>query len=251
MTVDITERKQAEQLRDAFLSVLSHELRTPITTITAGAQFLAARGEQLEAADRGELTGDIAAEAERLNRMMDDLLVLARTERGVDLTARGPILVQRRLEVVLAGVAAEWPNREFAAEVPEFVPAVSGDDGYLDQVLWNLLGNAAKYGRRRVTVRVETQGEEVDLTVSDDGPGIPPADRERIFELFTRLEQTTRLPGTGIGLFVARRLVDAMAGRLTVGDGPDGGAAFRVTLRRYPGHQVEDEDTRSVAHSGA
>ena len=233
VVADVTARKEAELLRDAFLSVLSHELRTPATTISGGAQLLVARGKRLDAATREDLARDIAAESDRLCRMIDDLLVLARAERGVDLTVRNATLVQHRLRSVAAAIAADWPDRTFTCEIPTDVPPVTGDDGYLDQVLWNLLGNAAKYGRREVTTTVTVHGDEIRIRILDDGPGIPPADRERIFELYARLEATSRLPGTGIGLFVVRRLVEAMGGRIGVANWAEGGAAFTFALPRY------------------
>ena len=233
VTLDVTERKEAEQLRDAFLGVLSHELRTPVTTIYGAAQYLVARGERLEPDVRKELAGDIAAESERLDRMVDDLLVLARAERGVDLTAHGAALVQHRLRAVVASFSAAWPDRRFSCEIPEGVPPVTGDEAYLEHVLRNLLGNAAKYGKCEVAARVTVRGDTVTVTVLDDGPGVDPAQQDRIFELFARAKETSRLPGAGIGLFVVRRLVEAMGGRVTVANRPEGGAAFTVTLPRY------------------
>jgi PAS domain S-box-containing protein len=246
VTVDITQRKEADQLRDAFLSVLSHELRTPVTTISTGAQFLAARGEQLDSSVRDEVAHDIAAESERLSRMMDDLLVLARTERGVDLTSHGPISMRPRLRSVAAAVEADCPDRHFVCEIPEDLPPVTGDDGYVEQVLWNLLGNAAKYGRHEVVLRVAVRGEEVEVNVLDDGPGIPLEEQERVFELFARVKTTSKLPGTGIGLYVARRLVLAMGGRLTVANRPEGGAAFSFALPRYVDPHYGDDGDDSV-----
>jgi len=233
VTLDVTERKEAEQLRDAFLGVLSHELRTPVTTIYGAAQYLVAHGERLEPAVRNELAGDIAAESERLDRMVDDLLVLARAERGVDLTAHGAALVQHRLRAVVASLAGAWPDRRFSCEIPEGVPPVTGDEAYLEHVLRNLLGNAAKYGKCEVAARVTVRGDTVTVTVLDDGPGVDPDQQERIFELFARAKATSRLPGAGIGLFVVRRLVEAMGGRVMVANRPEGGAAFTVTLPRY------------------
>ncbi len=246
VTTDVTERRETEQLRDAFLSVLSHELRTPVTTISGCAQLLVAQGRRLKASVRNELASDIAAESDRLCRMIDDLLVLARAERGVDLTARNAALVQHRLRTAVRALEAEWPDRRFACDIPARVPPVSGDDDYLDQVLWNLLGNAAKYGRNEVISRIRVHQDSVEVTVLDDGPGIPPADHERVFELFSRLEATSRLPGTGIGLFVVRRLVEAMGGRISVTNRPEGGAAFTFTLPRYGeapgGHSAADPE---------
>jgi signal transduction histidine kinase len=233
VTLDITDRKEAAQLRDAFLGVLSHELRTPVTTIYGCAQLLLARGDRLGPAVGKELAADIAAESERLGRMVDDLLVLARAERGVDLTVRGAALVQHRLRSVVESLAAEWPDRHFVCEIPDDVPPVTGDEAYLEHVLRNLLGNAAKYGRHEVVARVAVKGYAVVVTVEDDGPGIPPEQRDHVFELFTRLEATNKLPGAGIGLFVARRLIEAMGGTVSVSSGSLGGAAFKVGLPRY------------------
>ena len=243
VTVDITQRKETEQLQDAFLSVLSHELRTPVTTISAGSQFLATRGKQLDPSVMVEVAQDVAAESDRLCRMIDDLLVLARAERGMDLTVNGVTSLQVRLPAVVAGVAAEWPDRHLVCDMPAEVPPVTGDDGYLDQVLWNLLGNAAKYGRREVTARVEVRDGHIELQVLDDGPGIPAGERDRIFELFTRVEATSQKPGTGIGLFVVRRLVAAMGGTISVANRPEGGAAFTVTLQV---HSDAPEDAGAV-----
>ncbi|MGZ6272762.1 MAG: GAF domain-containing protein [Candidatus Limnocylindrales bacterium] len=233
VTLDVTERKEAEQVRDAFLGVLSHELRTPVTTIYGAAQYIVARGERLEPNVRKELTEDIVAESERLDRMVDDLLVLARAERGVDLTAHGAALVQHRLRTVIDSFAAAWPERHFTTEIPEGVPPVTGDEAYLEHVLRNLLGNAAKYGKSEVAARVVVRSDTVAVTVLDDGPGIDPDEQDRVFELFARVQATSRLPGAGIGLFVVRRLVEAMGGRVTVANRPEGGAAFTVTLPRY------------------
>ena len=233
VTLDISDRKAAEQLRDAFLGVLSHELRTPVTTIYAASQFLASRGERLEPDVRKELAEDIVAESERLDRMVDDLLVLARAERGFDMTMRGAALVQHKLGSVINSLAAAWPDRQFSIQVPEDVPPVTGDEDYLEHVLRNLLGNAAKYGKSQVWVGVSVRADSVSITVADDGPGIDQAEHDRIFELFTRLKATSRLPGAGIGLFVVRRLVEAMGGTIAVGERPGGGAKFTVTLPRY------------------
>ena len=233
VTLDVTERRAAEQLRDAFLGVLSHELRTPVTTIYGGAKMLQTRGERLSPEVRDEILADVADESERLGRLVEDLLVLARAERGVDLTARGAALVQHRLRAVIAALAAEWPDRRFTAEIPEHVPPVTGDEGYLEQVLRNLLGNAAKYGRHEVLARIETLEREVRVTVLDDGPGIDPAELEHIFDLFARAHATNTLPGAGIGLFVARRLVEAMGGRLWAANRPEGGARFTFVLPQF------------------
>ena len=233
VTLDITDRKAAEQLRDAFVGVLSHELRTPVTTIYAAAQYLLGKGERLEPELRTELAGDIVAESERLSRMVDDLLVLARAERGVDMTVSGAALVQHRLAAVVLSVATAWPDRTFSCRMPDDLAPVTGDEDYLEHVFRNLIGNAAKYGRTKVSVVVASQEETISIAIADDGPGIPAAERQRVFELFARLNSTSRLPGAGIGLFVVQRLLEAMGGSVSVTDRPEGGAEFTVVLPRY------------------
>jgi signal transduction histidine kinase/GAF domain-containing protein len=232
VTVDVSERKRSEQFRDAFLAVLSHELRTPVTTIYGAGQLLGS-DRSIDDATRVDLASDVVAEASRLGRMVDDLLVLARAERGVDLTVRSAALIQHRLRAVVRSLEPLWPDRRFVVELPTDLPPVIGDEDYLEHVLRNLLGNAAKYGRSEVRARVRALADSVVITVGDDGPGIDPGDLDRIFELFMRGEKTRQLPGAGIGLFVARCLVEAMNGRIVAANAPGGGAEFTVTLTRY------------------
>ncbi len=243
VTLDVTERRAAEQLRSAFIGVLSHELRTPVTTIYAGARVLQTRGDRLDRATREEILADVAAECERLSRLVEDLLVLARAERGMDIAVHGPALVQHRLRSLTATMAADWPDHRFVSDIPEHVPLVTGDEGYIEQVLRNLLGNAAKYGRHEVVARIAVRSDGVEVSVLDDGPGIDPADLEGIFDLFFRARTAQRLPGAGIGLFVARRLVEAMGGRLWAANRPEGGATFTFVLPLF----VEPEVAESVA----
>jgi two-component system sensor histidine kinase KdpD len=219
-------------MREAFINVLSHELRTPVTSIYGIAKVVASRWRTLDDGVREELLGDVAAESDRLQRLVEDLVVVAKVERGVDLSASEPVLLQHRVRAVAAAMRLEWPGRSFVVDSPDGVPPALGDDGYVEQVLRNLFGNAAKYGRSEVRARVRYDDDWVEVSVLDDGPGIAPEDLDRIFELFYRASRTGHVPGAGIGLFVARRLASAMGGRLWAEDRPDGGAAFRLALRR-------------------
>jgi signal transduction histidine kinase len=245
VTLDVTERRAAEQLRSAFIGVLSHELRTPVTTIYAGARVLQSRGDRLDRATREEILADVAAECERLSRLVEDLLVLARAERGMDIAVHGAALVQHRLRSLTAAMAADWPDRRFVCDIPEHVPLVTGDEGYIEQVLRNLLGNAAKYGRHEVVARIAVRSDGVEVSVLDDGPGIDPADLEGIFDLFFRASTARHLPGAGIGLFVARRLVEAMGGRLWATNRPEGGAAFTFVLPLFA--ELDEAETEVTA----
>jgi K+-sensing histidine kinase KdpD len=232
---DITASRRARAQREAFLGILSHELRTPITTIYAGSKVLA-REAPLHSTTRRELSADISAEAERLFRLVEDLLVMTRVERGVLHLANEPVLLQRVLAAAIRLEAAHWPTTRISLTGPTNLPAVAGDATYVEQVIRNLLSNAAKYSPRDATieVRLEDAGDEVVVRVLDRGRGFQSEESDDLFELFYRSPATAaQASGAGIGLFVCRRLITAMGGRIWARPRPDGGAEFGFALRRY------------------
>lgn len=246
---DISERRAAEEVRDTFLGILSHELRTPVTSIYGGTQLLLNRPNL--APDAGhEILADVASEAERLNRMIENLLVLARVERGADLTTPQPILLRRVIPALVDLERSLWPGVDFRFEVVDTDPVVvAADADSLAQIVRNLLSNAAKYAGASGPIEVEVvaTGSDVALVVRDHGPGISAAEAERLFELYYRADATARqAPGAGIGLFVSRKLAEAMGGRLTARPCPDGGAEFRLTLPAY----VDAADSQLAGGSG-
>lgn len=248
-TRDITDRKLAElerdrlieaeretaRLRDAFVSIVSHELRTPITTIFGGTRVLARRWRDLEPEARDDILGDVVEEADRLYRLAEDLLVLTRVERGTLEMSDEPVHLGRLVERVVASERTRWPAVRFETRIPPDLPSVPGEDTYVEQVLRNLLGNAAKYGGSgsTVTVTAEAGDADVSLSVLDEGPGIEEGEAEELFGLFYRSPTVaTTVAGAGIGLFVCRQLVSAMGGRIRGERRPAGGAAFVVILPR-------------------
>ena len=145
-----------------------------------------------------------------------------------------PVLIQRVLPVVIRSEQVRWPGVTFESEVPPGVPTAVADPTYVEQVVRNLLSNAAKYGGPGATVRVEVRHDdsEITVTISDDGPGFPAEEADRLFELFFRSPKTAAAAaGAGIGLFVCARLIKAMGGRIWATPKPGGGAAFAFTLR--------------------
>ena len=236
VVTDISWRKETEEIRDRFIGVLSHELRTPITSIYGGAQLLLARGDQLAEGTRNELLADVAGEADRLQRMVENLLILARVERGADVADVGPVLLQRILPNVLTREKAMWGTMTLTAEIPEGLPSVSGDEASIALVLRNLISNAGKYAgdgaHVGVSVTVEPAGE-IAVRVRDDGPGIDPDEADRLFTLYFRSESTAAAPGSGIGLFVCRELIGAMGGRVWATAEPGAGAEFGFSLPLY------------------
>ena len=229
--VDITSRIEADDARDAFLGVLSHELRTPITSIYAGAELLARRITDDEATR--DLAMGVADEANRLHRLVENLLVLSRVERGADLHRDDPVLLHHLARRVIAYEGDRWPAVRFELEMPPTLPAILGDDAYAEQILRNLLSNAAKYGPPGGTIRLVLghEGDTVTVRVLDSGPGFDPGSEERVFELFYRAPSAVRTaPGAGIGLYAVRALAAAMNGRVWAKNRPEGGAEVGVEL---------------------
>jgi K+-sensing histidine kinase KdpD len=189
-----------------------------------------------------ELATDIEAEADRLYRLVEDLLVLSRLERGNLAVGDEPVLVARLTERVLASEAARWPATHFELSADAAGELVRGDETYVEQVLRNLLTNAAKYSPAgsTVRVRVERAGDGVAVRVQDQGPGVTSTEVEQLFGLFYRSPRTSAsAAGAGIGLFVCRRLVDAMGGRVWARPRSEGGSEFGFSLTAYP---EEEED---------
>ncbi|MEZ0239250.1 MAG: GAF domain-containing protein [Chloroflexota bacterium] len=233
--------RRAQGLRDAFIGVISHELRTPITTIYGSSKVLRRRLESLDPAARTQIVEDIEAEADRLQRLVEDLLVLSRAEGGAVEVASEPILIGRIVERAVAAERDRWPAHRFELEVQSNLPTVAGEETYVEQVVRNLLTNAAKYGGDRSTIRVRVTAEagEVAVRVIDEGPGVDPAEIEKLFEVFYRsADAPRRASGSGIGLFVCRELVHAMGGRTWGRNGDDKGAEFGFSLPAF----IADDD---------
>lgn len=233
---DVTEQRQREAVRETFIGVLSHELRTPVTTIFGGARVLSRDESGLDEATRREILNDVAEEAERLKRLVEDVVALSRFgETDADL-GREPVLLQRVVPAVVASEQERWPGVDFEVTIPPGLPTVFADPTYLEQVIRNLLANAAKYGGQgasvEVAVEADIDAEEVLVCVRDDGPGIRTDETERLFDLFYRSpNNASATTGAGIGLFVCARLVRAMGGRVWARALPAGGAEFGFALR--------------------
>lgn len=230
---DVTESRRREAVRETFIGVLSHELRTPLTTIFGGAKLLARETSSLDDETRRGVFRDIHDEAERLQRLVEDVVALNRFGEEVRDMGREPVLLQRLLPRVVQSEDGRWPGVEFRLQVESGLPTVSAEPTYVEQIVRNLLSNAAKYGGMDSTVVVVAErGErEVVVRVLDDGPGIDLDERERLFELFYRSARTaTAAGGAGIGLFVCARLIAAMGGRIWATRRETGGAEFGFAL---------------------
>jgi PAS domain S-box-containing protein len=230
---DVTAARERDEARDAFIGMLSHELRTPITTIYAGSKLLARDG-RLDEATKADIFEDIHGEAERLHRLVEDVVALTRFGEGALDIGSEPVLLQRVLPAVVRSEEGRWPGGRFELALVPDLPPVAGDATYVEQVVRNLLANAMKYGGPdALAVIAATEHDwEVQVRVLDNGPGFPEEDVERLFQLYYRSPSLARtVSGSGIGLFVCSRLIEAMGGRVWARNRPEGGAEFGFALR--------------------
>ncbi|MGH2474503.1 MAG: PAS domain-containing sensor histidine kinase, partial [Candidatus Limnocylindrales bacterium] len=242
----LADERRAREFREAFVDVISHELRTPITTILGLTQILARPGRTDDEASRNILLEDIRSESERLHRLVEDLLVLSRVERGRLVIDAEPLEPRRLLERIVANEALELPSITVVTRLERDLPIVAGEATYVQQIVRNLLGNAAKYTPQGSTVVVSARrrGADVEVRVVDDGPGIPEGSIDRIFDLFFRDPDSARtVAGSGIGLFVCASLVEAMGGRIWARRRPEGGSEFGFTLLALEGDAVDADGT--------
>jgi two-component system sensor histidine kinase KdpD len=238
---------ETEQLRSALLSSVSHDLRTPLVSIMGSASTLSQMGDKLDAAQKQALLETLLAEAERLNRFVQNLLDMTRLGYGAlkakpDWCDLRDIVgeARQRLKNVLAG-------HELLLDIR--VPLVYADPVLMEQVLVNLLDNAAKYSPAGATIRIEARLEEneVVMGIVDEGPGIPAEDREKVFDMFYRVKAgDSQTAGTGLGLSICRGLLEAQGGSIKIAAG-NNGRGTRVELRM----PHRERAAASVASRGA
>jgi PAS domain S-box-containing protein len=222
----------ANEAKDEFLGMVSHELRTPITTVYGGARLLRARADKLDPESREHVLADIEYESERLHRIVEDLLVLARIELGQEVVTE-PILVQRVVGKAVASLQKRRPTRTIDAQLAPDLPPALSSAVYLEQVLRNLLSNADKYSPQGMPVEVSArvEGGNVLISVRDYGAGIPPEEVDLIFERFFRSDRTAKdAGGAGIGLTVCKRLVEIQGGSIWAENAEDGGLCVTFSL---------------------
>ncbi|GEM_PF-2964876 len=234
--LDITASVEISRMKDEFLSSVSHELRTPLTSIRSYTEILLHMTPEDEDTWK-EFLGIVSTEAERLTRLVNEILDLARMEAGKMEFNFGPVDVEHALRTLGAvfDPLLKEKKGELVLDLPEKLPPVHADRDRLHQVLTNLVGNACKFLPEKGTVKlsVEVRDEEVFFRVEDSGPGIPEEERRRIFEKFQQVgDSLTEKPkGTGLGLPICREILDKMGGRIWCGaSGELGGASFHFTL---------------------
>jgi K+-sensing histidine kinase KdpD len=230
---DITRLREAEQLQDDFLSLVSHEFRTPLTTIHGGAHLLANQGRTLDEETRRELLADIVAESDHLDQMLANMLTLTAVMAGRLPIRAEPLLLEPLVRATAAEVAAHAPDHNFQVKISPDLPPSEGDPALLAQVLRNLYENAVKYSPSGGAVRTtaSTDGRMVTIQVTDSGIGIADDEVDRVFGRFHRAGADPSVRGMGLGLYLCQHLVEAQGGRIVANSpGPGQGATFSVTL---------------------
>lgn len=231
---DRTAEYEVARLKDDFLSRVSHELRTPLTTIIGFARTLKAHRGVLDAATVEQLEQGIIRRSEELTALVDDLLLVARTQPGIDTGRTGTVALGAAVERAVEEELGRWPDREVRVEASNPV-RVAADPSTVSTVVRHLVSNALKFSPSdtSVDVSVTTTGTgDALLRVDDRGRGIPSSRIEEIFQRFTRLEDPLRMEtrGAGMGLHVVERLVADLGGRVEVDSAPGRGATFTVHL---------------------
>ncbi len=232
---DLSRDRELEEMKADLISLVSHELRTPLGHIRGFASSLLQRDVEWDAATREEFLRDIEREAERLDRLITGLLDMSRMQAGLrDVSERRPTPPWALVALALEHVGKLLDGREVVVDVPADLPEIDVDASSMDRVMVDLLENALKYSPAGTPIRVGAArvGDSVSFAVEDRGPGIPPGERERIFEPFVRLSAATgvAVPGVGLGLAICQSAVAAHGGTIQVEDREGGGARFVVSL---------------------
>jgi PAS domain S-box-containing protein len=247
---DITREREEEERRSTFISVISHELQTPIAIIKGYASTLAraeaiGRGQAVAPTDTNALRSRLRAieeEADRLNRLVNNLLYASRIQAGGLQMEIVPLDLAALIESVARRFRVRASDAQITLDLPPNLPTVMADRDRIEEVLQNLLDNAMKYSPRQrvVTVACSATGDEVITSVSDAGMGISLRDQEHIFDRFERASDraTQAMPGAGLGLYISRAIVEAHGGRIWVESTLHQGSTFFFSLPRVEKAQL-------------
>jgi len=232
--MDTTERKKLEQLKDEFIGLVSHELRSPLTVITGAVNTALTEGERLSPEETRQLLQDAALEAESLSHMLGNLLELSRMQADRLFLHAEAISVSKVVQDTVEEIKRRSSPHKFIVDVPKKLPLVYADELRLERIIYNLLENAVKYSPQRGEIRISARPEEEYLVIgiSDQGMGISPSDQAKLFKPFQRLEESRPdgVGGVGLGLLACRRLVEVHGGRIWVESEPGQGSTFFFTM---------------------
>ena len=234
--------------QEEFLSIVSHELRTPVAGVVGFLQTTLDHWHQLDEDQRRETLVRAAANARRLQALTRDVLDVTNVERGTLSIALGPVELGEELRTAVAAMRELDPARPITLELPDEPIQARGDGDRLLQVLLNLFENASNSSPADAPIDirlVRTNGDAV-VTVTDHGPGLAPGERTAVFEKFVR-GRAAGIRGSGLGLFVCRKIIEAHGGKIWADDAPDSsGARFSFTIPAQPAAAVSAEEPAPV-----
>jgi K+-sensing histidine kinase KdpD len=227
------ELAEIDRLRAALLAAVGHDLRTPLAGIKAGVSSLRDPDLDLGGAEQAELLATIEESADRMADLVENLLAMTRLQAGALSVHARPVALD---EVVSAALLHQPHDITAEIDVPDDLALAYADPGLLERVIANLLANAHLAGPAGSPVHITGRAgpDELELRVIDHGPGIPAADRDRMFVAFQRLDDHTTTGGLGLGLAIARGSTEAMTGTITATDTPGGGLTMTITLPAAP-----------------
>ncbi len=241
---------ETERLRGALLTSISHDLRTPLASILGAASSLRGYPQRYGAAEREELLATLEDEAQRLNRFVANLLDMTRLESGAIELRLEPIDLAEIVGSALERAGTVLARHRVAVDIAPDLPMLRLDAVLFEQVLFNLLDNAAKYAPAgsRIGIRAGCDGGLVEIEIVDEGPGLPPAELERVFDKFYRVPaQDRRRAGTGLGLAICRGFVEALGGSIVARNRRDrSGAALTIRLPAEP--QTAEQRQPAATH---
>jgi two-component system sensor histidine kinase KdpD len=223
---------ETESLRNSLLSAISHDLRTPLSSIVGASSSLVEDADRLDAVAKRELTQTIYDEAQRMTTLANNVLDMARLETGAITLKRDWYPLEEIVGSVLTRLRTRLGARPVRVALAPGLPLLNFDAVMIEQVLVNLLENALKYTPRGSPLEIGAEASTADVTVwvADHGAGIPPGEADRLFEKFYRAEPERAQSGVGLGLTICRALIEAHGGHIWAANRPGGGAIFRFTL---------------------
>jgi two-component system sensor histidine kinase KdpD len=227
-------RAETERLRNSLLSSVSHDLRTPLASITGAASTLLENEARLDAGTRRDLLEALHEEADRLNRLVQNLLEMTRLEAGALVPHTAWHSIEEVVGAALGRFGKSLAERPVTTRIPAELPLVRMDDVLIEQVLINLIDNAIKYTPHGTPIEVSADeiGGAVVVEVADRGPGLPPGEERLIFEKFHRTDPAPSVRGAGLGLAICQGIIQAHGGRIWAENRPGGGVALRFALPR-------------------
>ena len=229
-----------ERLQTALLNSISHDLRTPLVSITGALSSLADGGSAMDTQIHQDLVETARDEADRMNRLVGNLLNMTRLEAGAMRVTKQPGDIQDAIGTALESLDESLRERKVSVEVDENIPLIPMDFVLVVQVLINLVDNALKFSELDSPVEIQARqdGKEISVSVSDRGVGIPTDDLAHIFDKFYRVERPEKISGTGLGLSISRGIIEAHSGRIWAENRPGGGTTFTFCLPLIDGREA-------------